>query len=157
VLIGLTVYGEAHPDPTPNLRGRVYQQYDTAVAQMEQLLATSDSVLEPGTLQVIRQSLMKIDKAGTYQIFWSGFFDGGESDASNGRPSLDLVINNSIVALGCGRQGHLNNPATVPVQGFHLAVLHAFRSRARGPDDERDAHRCKGGRPGGAERPGGGR
>jgi RHS repeat-associated protein len=30
VLAGLTVYGEAHPDPTLNLRGRVYQQYDTA-------------------------------------------------------------------------------------------------------------------------------
>jgi len=39
------------------------RQYDTAVAQLEQFLATSDSVLEPGTLQVIRQSLMKIDKA----------------------------------------------------------------------------------------------
>jgi hypothetical protein len=43
--------------------GLTDQQYDTAVAQMEQLLATRDSVLEPGTLQVIRQSLMKIDKA----------------------------------------------------------------------------------------------
>lgn len=43
--------------------GLTDQQYDTAVAQLEQLLATSDSVLKPGTLQVIRQSLTKIDKA----------------------------------------------------------------------------------------------
>lgn len=39
------------------------QQYDTAVAQLEELLATNDTLIEPGTLQVIRQSLMKIDKA----------------------------------------------------------------------------------------------
>lgn len=43
--------------------GLTDQQYDTAITQLEQLLATSDSVLEPGTLQVIRQSLTKIDKA----------------------------------------------------------------------------------------------
>jgi len=39
------------------------RQYDAAVAQLETLLAANDSLLEPGTLQVIRQSLMKIDKA----------------------------------------------------------------------------------------------
>lgn len=38
-------------------------QYDTAVAQLEALLASNDSALEPATLQVIRQSLAKIDKA----------------------------------------------------------------------------------------------
>jgi hypothetical protein len=43
--------------------GTTDQQYDTAVAQLEELLATNDTLLEPGTLQVIRQSLMKIDQA----------------------------------------------------------------------------------------------
>lgn len=38
-------------------------QYDAAVAQLEALLATNDTLIEPGTLKVIRQSLMKIDKA----------------------------------------------------------------------------------------------
>lgn len=38
-------------------------QYDAAIAQLEAVLATNDTMLEPGTLKVIRQSLMKIDKA----------------------------------------------------------------------------------------------
>lgn len=38
-------------------------QYDAAVVQLEALLATNDTLIEPGTLKVIRQSLMKIDKA----------------------------------------------------------------------------------------------
>ena len=39
------------------------QEYDVAVAQLEELLAANDSLLEPGTLEVIRQSLVKIDQA----------------------------------------------------------------------------------------------
>lgn len=38
-------------------------QYDQAVAQLEGILAGSDSILEPGTLKVIRESLATIDQA----------------------------------------------------------------------------------------------
>lgn len=39
------------------------KQYDQAVAQLEGILAGSDSILEPGTLKVIRESLATIDRA----------------------------------------------------------------------------------------------
>jgi len=39
------------------------QEYDTAVAQLEQILAAGDSTLDPSTLRVIRESLTKIDQA----------------------------------------------------------------------------------------------
>lgn len=47
----------------PIQAGLVDREYDAAVVQLEELLAANDTLLEPGTLKVIRQSLMKIDKA----------------------------------------------------------------------------------------------
>jgi hypothetical protein len=47
----------------PQLASFTEQQYDTAVAQLEQILAANDSVLDPATLKVIRESLSKIDQA----------------------------------------------------------------------------------------------
>jgi hypothetical protein len=83
-----------------------------------------NEIFDPQSISsVVSPSRVKIDKAGSYFIFWSAFFDHGDGEGANGRPSLDLVINGSIVALGCGRRGHVNNPSTVPVEGFHLATL----------------------------------
>lgn len=84
-----------------------------------------NEIFDPqGVASIVSTTRIKADKAGTYAIFWSGFFDkDASSDAANGEPSLDLVINSSIVALGCGRRGRVNPPATVPVSGMHLAVL----------------------------------
>lgn len=84
-----------------------------------------NEIFDPQSVSsIVSTTRVKIDKAGTYAIFWSGFFDkDGDTDGSNGFPSLDLVINSSIVALGCGRQGRVNPPATVPVTGMHLQVL----------------------------------
>ena len=39
------------------------EQYDAAVEQLEAILASNDTALEPETLRVIRQSLVTIDKA----------------------------------------------------------------------------------------------
>ena len=38
-------------------------QYDAAITELEAILASHDSVLEPATMQVIRESLTAIDKA----------------------------------------------------------------------------------------------
>lgn len=38
-------------------------QYDAAIAELEGILASHDTALEPGTLKVIRESLATIDKA----------------------------------------------------------------------------------------------
>lgn len=84
-----------------------------------------NEIFDPQSIaSVVNTTRIKADKAGTYAIFWHAFFDkDGDTDGANGEPSLDLVINSSIVALGCGRRGRVNPPATVPISGFHLVTL----------------------------------
>lgn len=83
-----------------------------------------NEIFDPQAIaSIVSTTRIKIDKAGSYLILWSGFFDKAPSDAANGQPSLDLVINSSIVALGCGRAAQVNPPATAVVHGMHLTTL----------------------------------
>jgi Putative zinc-finger len=51
------------PPHVPGIPLPTTEQYDAAVAELEAILSSNDSALEPGTLRVIRESLVAIDKA----------------------------------------------------------------------------------------------
>jgi hypothetical protein len=58
---GVPVIEAKHWDPAQEQLTN--SQYDAAVTELEAILATNDSALEPATLKVIRESLATIDKA----------------------------------------------------------------------------------------------
>lgn len=84
-----------------------------------------NEIFDPQSIaSIVSTTRIKIDKVGTYFIFWSGFFDRDpNNDSANGEPGLDLTINSSIVALSCGRAVRVNPPASAVIHGMHLAAL----------------------------------
>jgi hypothetical protein len=81
-----------------------------------------NEIFDPqGVASIVSTTRLKIDKAGSYFIIWSGFFN--RNDDAEGDDGLDLVINSSIVALACGRTEHVNPPNSANPIGFHLTTL----------------------------------
>lgn len=85
-------------------------------------LIFGNEIFDPQSIaSVVSTTRIKIDKAGSYFIIWTGFYD--RDGAQEGDDGIDLVINSAIVAFSSGRAEHLNAPNSVNPMGIHLATL----------------------------------
>lgn len=84
-----------------------------------------NEIFDPQNIaSIVSTTRIKVDKAGSYLIFWTGFFNRNpNNDSANGEMTLNLLINASNVAIGSGRSTNVNPPATAVIFGMHLATL----------------------------------
>lgn len=87
-----------------------------------------NEIFDPqGVAHVLNTTTIEIDKAGTYLIFWTGFYD--RDDASVGDSGLHLWVDTGagavLRAYSSGRAEHVNPPNSANPLGFHLMALTA--------------------------------